>query len=44
MASRIPASLIGANAGTIRPGQSADLVQFDANWKLASVWQNGHRL
>lgn len=44
MASRIPASLIGANAGTIRPGQSADLVQFDAGWQLASVWQNGHRL
>lgn len=44
MASRIPAALIGANAGEIRPGQPADLVHFDANWQLSAVWQNGTRL
>jgi len=44
MASRIPAALIRSTAGAIRPGQPADLVHFDANWQLASVWQNGQRL
>ncbi|WP_426034531.1 N-acetylglucosamine-6-phosphate deacetylase [Cypionkella sp. TWP1-2-1b2] len=44
MASHIPASLIGTNAGTIRPGAPADLVHFDANWHLNGVWQNGNRL
>ena len=41
MATHIPAALIGAKAGAIRPGQSADLVHFDANWQLGTVWQNG---
>ncbi len=44
MASRIPAALIRSTAGAIRPGQPADLVHFDTNWQLASVWQNGQRL
>ena len=44
MATQIPATLIGANAGTLRPGQPADLVHFDANWHLNGVWQNGDRL
>ncbi len=44
MATRIPARLIGADAGTIRPGTAADLVHFDANWGLNTVWQNGNRL
>ena len=44
MATRIPAALIGANAGAIRPGQPADLVHFDANWQLGTVWQNGTAL
>ena len=44
MATRIPASLIGATAGQIRPGTVADLVHFDANWGLNAVWQNGNRL
>ena len=44
MASRIPAALIRSTAGAIRPGQPADLVHFDANWQLASIWQNGQRL
>lgn len=44
MASRIPAALIGANAGALRPGTPADLVHFDANWQLGTVWQNGTAL
>ncbi len=44
MATSIPAALIGARAGTIRPGTQADLVHFDANWGLNGVWQNGNRL
>lgn len=44
MATHIPATLIGANAGTLRPGTQADLVHFDANWSLNGVWQNGNRL
>lgn len=41
MASSIPARLIRSSAGTIRTGQSADLVQFSSNWALQTVWQNG---
>ncbi len=41
MASRIPAALIRSTAGTLRPGQPADLVQFTPNWALQTVWQNG---
>lgn len=44
MATRIPANLISATAGTLRPGSPADLVHFDANWGLSAVWQNGNRL
>ncbi|MDZ4393267.1 N-acetylglucosamine-6-phosphate deacetylase [Cypionkella sp.] len=44
MASSIPARLIRANAGQLRPGTPADLVHFDANWQLGTVWQNGNRL
>ncbi|MES2434377.1 MAG: N-acetylglucosamine-6-phosphate deacetylase [Pseudomonadota bacterium] len=41
MATSIPARLIGATAGTIRPGHPADLVHFPPNWALQTVWQNG---
>lgn len=44
MASRIPAALIGAQAGQLRCGRAANLIHFDANWQLAGTWQNGIRV
>lgn len=41
MASCIPATLIGAQAGQLRRGRAANLVHFDENWGLKGVWQNG---
>ena len=44
MATRIPARLIRAQAGSIHVGQSANLVQFTPNWTLHTVWQNGVKI
>lgn len=41
MASSIPADLIGAPAGRLRPGAPADLVHFASDWTLSRVWQSG---
>lgn len=43
MATTIPAALIGrgGQSGCIRSGLPADLVHFDADWRLAGVWQSG---
>ncbi|OYU40166.1 MAG: N-acetylglucosamine-6-phosphate deacetylase [Pseudorhodobacter sp. PARRP1] len=41
MATSIPAALIRSAAGTLRPGQPANLVQFTPDWALQTIWQNG---
>jgi N-acetylglucosamine-6-phosphate deacetylase len=41
MASRIPADLIRSGAGRIAPGLPADLVHFDQDWTLQTVWKQG---
>ncbi len=41
MATARPAALIGAQAGQIAPGRSADLVHFRADWTVARIWQGG---
>lgn len=44
MAGAVPAALIGAPAGHLRPGDRADIVHLDAGLALAGVWQAGQRL
>lgn len=44
MAGAIPAALIGARAGHLRPGGPADLVHLDAGLGLTAVWQAGERI
>lgn len=44
MASRIPADLIGSQAGRIAPGLPADLIHLGEDWHLAAVWQAGKPL
>ncbi len=44
MATSIPARLIGATAGAIRPGHPAHLVHLNPNWALQAVWQNGVKI
>ncbi len=41
MATRIPAQVIGSDRGRIAPGLPADLVHFDAGWRLTRVWPGG---
>lgn len=44
MAGRVPAGLIGANAGDLAPGGPADLIYLDGDWTLQGVWQAGARV
>lgn len=41
MATRIPADLIGAEAGRLAPGAPADLVHLSDDWMLRSIWRGG---
>ncbi|MGY6534747.1 MAG: N-acetylglucosamine-6-phosphate deacetylase [Pararhodobacter sp.] len=42
MASRIPAQVIGADAGRLYPGARADFLHLDDAMHLCGVWQAGH--
>lgn len=44
MATSTPARLIGAQAGRIAPGLTADLVHLTPDLALAQVWRGGHPL
>lgn len=44
MATRIPARLIGAQAGELLPGRPADLAHLDDSGALIAVWRNGKPL
>lgn len=44
MATSIPARVIGAEAGHLRPGARADIVHLTADLRLAAVWQGGQRV
>lgn len=44
MATSIPARVIRAEAGHLRPGARADIVHLTADLRLAAVWQGGQRV
>ncbi len=41
MATSIPANLIGADVGHLRPGAVADMVHLDDGYRLTRVWRSG---
>ena len=44
MASRIPAQIVGIQAGTLSQGGPADFVLLSDNWELQQVWRAGQPL
>lgn len=44
MASRVPAQVIGAQAGRLVPGAQADFLHLDRKWQTSGVWRAGKRV